>query len=498
VTWMIRGALVLRSAEQEPERLDLVVEGDRIAAVGRNLDPAAHGVRRVEEGAGKFLTPGLINAHQHSHDRFDKGRFSPLPLEIWMALYNPPMLSRGWTPREVYLRTLLGGMEMIRSGTTMVLDDVHHGLPLDRENVDAVYKAYQDLGLRADVSVAYADKPFYRGMPYLEECLPADFKVAPKHQAPTPAEILDLWRDLASRWKGRVRAVLSPSGPQRCTDGFLQETWQLARQLDIPVLIHVLETRIQALTAELFYGRSMVEHMQALGILDRHAVLIHGVWMSSGDLDIVARHGAAIAHNPGSNLKLGSGIAPVAAMRARGIPVGLGTDNHNANDSCSMLESLKLAGLIHNGRDSDYARWIGARGALSLATTGGAACAGLGKSLGSLDPGKQADFLQWDLSSNAFLPLNHAVNQLVYCEQGGSLERVVVAGQPIYAAGRFPRIDEAAVMAEIRDRLAVMQRKILDTVATGEALRPHLARAYDMCMKDPRMAPYLGRRSHPH
>jgi len=227
-------------------------------------------------------------------------------------------------------------------------------------------------------------------------------------------------------------------------------------------------------------------------------VLIHGVWMSSRDLDIVARHGAAIAHNPGSNLKLGSGIAPVASMRARGIPVGLGTDNHNANDSCSMLESLKLAGLIHNGRDSDYARWIGARGALSLATTGGAACAGLGKSLGSLDPGKQADFLQWDLSSNAFLPLNHAVNQLVYCEQGGSLERVVVAGQPIYAAGRFPRIDEAAVMAEIRDRLAVMQRKILDTVATGEALRPHLARAYDMCMKDPRMAPYLGRRNHPH
>lgn len=103
-----------------------------------------------------------------------------------------------------------------------------------------------------------------------------------------------------------------------------------------------------------------------------------------------------------------------------------------------------------------------------------------------------------DLSSNAFLPLNHAVNQLVYCEQGGSLERVVVAGQPIYAAGRFPRIDEAAVMAEIRDRLAAMQRKILDTAATGEALRPHLARAYDMCMKDPRMAPYLGRRSHPH
>jgi 5-methylthioadenosine/S-adenosylhomocysteine deaminase len=497
VAWMIRGALVLRSAEHEPERIDLVVEGDGIAAMGRDLDPAAHGVDRVEDGGGKLLTPGLINAHQHSHDRFDKGRFSPLPLEIWMALYNPPMLSRGWTPQEVYLRTLLGGMEMIRAGTTMVLDDVHHGLPLDRENVDAVYRAYDDLGLRADVSVAHADKPFYRGMPYLEECLPAAFKAPLKHPVPTPAEILALWRDLASRWKGRVRAVLSPSGPQRCTDGFLEETWQLARDLDLPVLIHVLETRIQALTAELFYGRSMVEHMHGLGILDRHAVLIHGVWMSSSDLDLVAKHGPGIVHNPGSNLKLGSGVAPVPAMRARGIPVGLGTDNHNANDNCSILEALKLAGLVHNAQDSDYARWIGAREAFAMATAGGAACAGLGKSLGSLEPGKQADFLQWDLSSNAFLPLNHAVNQLVYCEQGGSLERVVVAGQLIYTGGRFERIDEAEIMGEIRDRLDVMQRKIMDTAATGEALRPFLARAYDLCMKDPRMAPYLGRCNHP-
>ena len=400
MAWMIRDALVLRSAEHEAERLDVVVGNDCIAAVGRDLDPAAHGIERVEEGGGKLLTPGLINAHQHSHDRFDKGRFSPLPLEIWMALYNPPMLSREWTPREVYLRTLLGGMEMIRSGATMVLDDVHHGLPLDRENVDAVFQAYDDLGLRADVSVAYADKPFYRGVPYLEECLPGEFKEPSKYQAPTPVEMLALWRELASRWTGRVRFVLSPSGPQRCTDAFLQETWQLARERDLPVLIHVLETRIQALTADIFYGRSMVEHMQTLEIVDPHAVLIHGVWMSSGDLDIVARNGATIAHNPGSNLKLGSGIAPVSAMRARGIPVGLGTDNHNGNDGCSILEALKLAGLIHNAQDADYARWIGAREALWMATAGGAACAGFGKSLGSLEPGKQADFLQWDLSSN--------------------------------------------------------------------------------------------------
>lgn len=487
VTLLIQNTQILNEDSQISGPVDVLIEGEVIRQIGEAIP--AHGLSpdQTIDGKEHLVAPGFVNAHHHSHDRFDKGRFPALPLEIWMSLYNPPMVSREWTEREVYLRTLLGGMEMLRSGSATVIDDVHMGLPLVPEHIEAVFRAYTDLGMRADVSIAYCDKPFYQSVPHLSECLPDDLKGPGPHATPSPGEILSLWNDLAHKWQGRVSFVLSPSGPQRCSDTFLEQTWDLSEKHDLPVLIHVLETRIQALTGQKFYGKTLVEHMDALGLLTSRAVLMHAVWMTDSDLDLVARGGSTVVHNPGSNLKLGSGVAPVAKMRERGICVALGTDNHNANDGCSMLEATKLTSLIHTMQHGRYQEWISSTDALEMATQGGAHALRDSDKTGRVAEGYQADLALYRLDTTAFLPRNNLANQLVFCETGSSLDRVIVAGKTVLAEGLIQTIDEAAIMAEIWDSLDTMQAKVLKTRSTGERLRPYLEQAYELCLNDPEM-----------
>jgi len=490
---MLKSGLVMTDARDDPIIRDIVIDGDRIVAVDHDLDPREYGTEREVSAAGKLLVPGLVNTHYHSHDRWDRGRFSPLPLELWMGLYNPQTVGRGWTAEETYLRTLLGGMELLRGGTTTVLDDVHLGLQLDHDIIDAVFRAYDDLGLRASVGIAYADRPAHQTIPYLDDLLPDRFKGAGQTAARQPKDMLSLWRDLAHRWSGRVSAAISVSGPQRCSERFQQEAAQLSAGLGLPFLTHVLETRVQAMTGPYFYGRSLVSSMESIGALPGNAVLMHGVWMSADDLDMVATSGAAIAYNPASNLKLGSGIAPVVDMLARGITVGLGTDNHNANDGCSMFEALKWGMLLQTMATHDYRRWPDARTGLAMATAGGARALGQGASLGSLQAGCQADILVFDLSADAFQPLNDVPVHLSFVDKSRALESAYVAGELVLDRGRIVTVDEAEVRREISDRVDAIKAKLLGGASVAQDMAPYLQAAYAKCLADPLMQPYLGR-----
>ncbi len=185
--------------------LDIVIKDRTIAAVAPDIDPAYYNVENIVDGNNKFVVPGFVNAHLHSHDRFDKGRFDTLPLEIWMSLYNPPLGSRNLTPDECYLRTALNCLDLIKSGTTMVIDDVVHGFPLNRDNIDAVFQAYEDSGLRALVSIAYGDRPFPKTIPYLDELLPDNLKLEIANSpSASPQQILDLWIEYGKHKRGRV------------------------------------------------------------------------------------------------------------------------------------------------------------------------------------------------------------------------------------------------------------------------------------------------------
>jgi 5-methylthioadenosine/S-adenosylhomocysteine deaminase len=249
----------------------------------------------------------------------------------------------------------------------------------------------------------------------------------------------------------------------------------------------LLETRIQALTAQRFYGMSMIEHMRRLGVLTPASVLAHGVWVSEADIDAIASARATIVHNPACNMKLGSGIAPVAAMLARGVNVALGTDNNNANDSNSMFDAMRLASLAASLISETVEPVIDAACSLRMATQGGVAAMGM-QYLGKIAAGHLADFCILNAGTSAFTPMNDAVTQLVFCEQGQSVSDVYVGGRRLIDQGRVTSIDEAELLREVSARMPVMLAKVRDGAAHAERLRPYLETAYRRCLEDPEAA----------
>ncbi len=492
-TWLLSGGTVLTDAAAPARDLDILVQGDTIVAVGEEITDGDRSRARMVDASGRLVVPGLVNTHYHSHDRWDRARFSALPLEIWMSLYNPPTHGRNWTPDEIYLRTLLGGMELVRGGTTSVLDDVHLGTQIDDASIDAVFRAYDDLGLRADVAICYSDLPSHETVPYLGDLLPGHLKAKGQTAVRSREDMLSLWRSLAAKWSGRVRSVVSVSASQRCTTAFQQQASDVASDLAVPLYTHVLETKIQAMSSWHFYGRPMIEHMDRIGVLRGNTVVIHGVWLTEGELDLVAQSGAGIAYNPVSNAKLGSGIAPVRQMLTRGIPVGIGTDNHNANDGCSMFGAVKFGNLLQSLVTDKHEDWCDATETIRMATLDGARLKGQGERLGRIEAGRMADFLLFDLFADGFFPLNEPVIHLAYADVQGGLLDAYVAGKSVLRKGRFVTVDEAAVRAEIAGRIETIQRKVRDGAAASAQLDPYLRQAYARCMGDSNMTRYRGR-----
>ena len=482
--WTITETHVLRCDGTLRESQDVIVDEDLIMDVGPGLSRGHSGIEKIIDGKDKLIIPGLVNAHLHSHDRFDKGRFDNLPLEIWMAAFNPPNGKKDWTAEEIYLRTLLNCIELIKSGTTTVVDDVAHTDLTSREKIDAVFQAYQDAGLRARVSIIFSDKPYFDTIPFLEEFLPDAVKAdLVAGQRIKPETLLALWKDYGRRWRDRVGFVLSPSGPQRSSDRFLKETFRVSKELDIPVIIHVLETKVQELTGYLFYNKSLVEHMKSMDLLNRRTNLVHCVWVNDRDIELIAEAGANIIHNPVTNLKLGSGIAPVSKMLKAGINVGLGTDNNSANDSADIMDSMRMAALINKVTDSDYDTWIGAKEVIKMATDAGAHCLGLENEIGELEKGKKADFVVLDLNSLPFTPRHNILHQLVFCETGESIETVVIDGRIVCENGKILTFNEDKIKAAVQEKSEILFEKIKNSASRAHEILPYVEKAYRKCIR---------------
>ena len=482
--WIITESNVLASDGTILENQDVIVDGDLILDMGPGLSQGHSGIEKTIDGKNKLIIPGLVNAHLHSHDRFDKGRFDNLPLEIWMAAYNPPTGKKDWTAEEIYLRTLLNCIELIKSGTTTVIDDVTHTDLTSHEKIDAVFQAYQDAGLRARVSIGFSDKPYFDTIPFLKEFLPDAVKAdLVAGQSIKPDAVLDLWNAYGRNWRDRVGFVLSPSGPQRSSDQFLRETSRLSNELDLPVIIHVLETKVQELTGYLFYNESLVEYMKSIDILNRRTNLVHCVWVNDRDIEIIAEAEASIIHNPVSNLKLGSGIAPISKMLKAGVNVSLGTDNNNANDSANIMESMKIGALINKVTDSDSDHWIGAKEVIRMATSAGARCMGLEDEIGELAKGKKADFVILDMNSLPFTLRHNLLHQLVFCETGESIETVVIDGHIVYEKGKILTIDEDKIIAIVQEKSEILLEKIKHSASRAPEILPYVEKAYRKCIR---------------
>jgi 5-methylthioadenosine/S-adenosylhomocysteine deaminase len=443
---------------------DVMVEGDRIVAIA----PAGtlNGADDTIDLTDHLLVPGLVNGHQHSHEHFQRGRTENLPLELWMHLVRtrtPVKL----TPRQVYLRTMIGAIESLRTGCTTLVDDTALGPMIDRERIDAALQAYQDSGIRALVGFAMMDKLIVDNFPFLAQHMPpalaADMRAASR---PAADDQLNLVRDLARTHhpqSSRVGVLVSASAPQRCTQPFLMAVRALADDLALPVITHVQETRLQVVTGQLFFGSPIVEYLDRIGFLKPATSLIHAVWLNPREIDALARTGATAQHNPWSNLLLGSGVQPVRELLDAGVNVSLGSDGSCSTVTVNMLNVLGSAAAISKLRGDDHTRWLSAREALHAGTLAGGRALGFGDELGVLRVGAIADLVAYRTDTVTFTPMNDPVRQLVYAERGAGLGFSMVAGEVAIRGGRLVRIDEAALLREIEHDFA--------------ELRPHYAAA---------------------
>ena len=367
----------------------------------------------------------------------------------------PPLSDQMPPPQLVYIRTLLGAIEMLKLGVTSVQDDAFFVPYPDKQSIDALMSAYGDSGIRATVALDQPNVVEYEKYPYLKNILPNDV-LEEMSSAPLQSteELAAIYRYFIDTWngveKGRLRTAVSCSAPHRVTPEYLHILSDLSQAEDIPFYIHVLETKTQRVFGDQVLGKSLIQYLKDQSVLDHRVNIIHGIWIDAEDMDAIAASGAVIAHNPICNLRLGSGIMPFRKIRDKGITICIGTDEALADDSINVWSAAKLAGLIHNITEPDYEKWPSAPEILQCLFQGGAQAMGQVENLGSLEPGKQADIALLDLDSISFTPLNDISRQLVYCENGSSVCLTMVAGRVVMRDGEVLLVDEDTIKKEAR------------------------------------------------
>ncbi len=483
---LIRGArvLTLDDADRDWPCADIVLEGGRIAAIGPDAGTAwPRPFTRVIDGIGRLAMPGLINAHFHSPGNLMKGCLPGFPLEVFMLHEVPPLCAGGDAARLVYVRTQIGALEMLRRGVTAVHDDAYHVPVASVESIDAIMQAYADAGIRATVAIDQPNVVEYEKYPYLAELLPEAERRA-MDQAPrqSSAELLALYRHLIERWHGaadgRLAAAVSCSAPQRVTVDYFRGLSELSRQYDLPFNIHMLETKLQRVLGREQFGKSLVRYVHDLGLLDERMLVIHAIWIDDEDIALLAASGCTVAHNPVCNLRLGSGVMPYLKLRDAGVPICLGSDEMNTDDSVNLWFVAKTAALLHTLATPDYRHWPKPAEMLAALTRGGARATRRAGKSGQLAPGCDADLLLLDLDTVAFTPLNDLRRQLIHCEDGSSVQTTIVAGRVVYENGHITSVDEAALRAEMRALLADSLAQNTRAAHDAQRLEPYYRAMY--------------------
>ena len=483
---LVRNArvLALDDADREWPRADIVVEGGEIKAIGP--DAGGGSPRRFDqviEADGLLAMPGLINAHFHSPGNLMKGMLPGLPLELFMLYEVPPLAPSGEPSRLAYVRTMLGALEMLRRGITAVHDDAYHVPVATRESIDAIMQAYEDVGIRATVAIDQPNVVEYEKYPFLAELLPEEerraMERAPRQSA---AELLELYAHLIDRWHGRadgrLAAAVSCSAPQRVTRDYFAALSELSGRHDLPFNVHILETKLQRVLGETKYGKSLVRYVHDLGLLDERMMVIHAIWVDERDIELLAASRCVVAHNPVCNLRLGSGVMPYYELRAAGVPICLGSDEMNTDDTTNMWFVAKTAALLQTLGTGEYRDWPTGHEMLAALTRGGARALRRAGRLGQLAPGFAADLCLLDLDTPAFTPLNDLRRQLVFCEDGSSVRYTIVDGRVVCEAGRVTTVDEKAIRAEARALMDGYRETLARADREARRLEPYYRAMY--------------------
>ena len=431
----------------QPATADLLIEGGRIARIAPAI--AAPGGAEVIEAGGKLVVPGFVNAHYHSHDVLAKGLFEEMPFDVWTLHSNPGNYGRR-SHAEVRLRTLIGAAEMLRNGITTVQDFLTVA-PQEEPYIDTVLSAYAEAGIRVVFAVAARDLAALDIAPFIPKDLPESIRQRIAGSDRSAKSELDFVagqiRRLGKHPTPLQTWALAPSAPQRCSRELLEGIAALSREHGLPVFTHVYETRIQASAARQQASTSLLDVLAQAGLMNERLGVVHGVWLTARDIAQIADAGARVVHNPISNLKLKSGVAPILDLYRAGIDVALGCDNYSCAETQNIFLAMRMLCLLPAVTDPEPGP-ITAAYALKAATLSGAKAVGLDGKVGALKAGMAADLTIFDLNEPAFVPFNSAARQIVFAEFGRAIDTVLVDGRPVVRDGRLVTVDEAALAAE--------------------------------------------------
>lgn len=407
----------------------VAVQGDQIVAVGpeaelRKAFPAAETV----DCGGKVLMPGLVNAHGHAAMTLLRGLADDLRLDVWLLGYMMPVEREFVSPEFVYLGTQLACAEMIRSGITCFADMYYFE--------DSAARAAADAGLRGVMGQTVLKFP------------------AP--DATSFEESLEAARAFVQAWRGHPLIVpsVAPHAPYTCTPEILRACAALAAEFDVPLQIHLSETALEVTNCKAENGVPVIPYVEKHGIFGAKVVAAHCVHIDESEINTLRSYQAGVAHCPSSNLKLASGVAPVAAMLKAGLKVGVGTDGVASNNDLDMFEELRLASFIAKNANNDPTV-LPAVQAVTMATRLGARALHMEGLIGSLEPGKRADLILVDLSRVHNSPRfrrepDGVYAQLVYAAHASDVTDVMVNGRWVMREGRLTTLDERALLEQAR------------------------------------------------
>jgi 5-methylthioadenosine/S-adenosylhomocysteine deaminase len=430
--WLVAGGTVVAMDEAGTviPAGAVAIRGNRIEAVGTATDLAARfpGARQLD-ATGRIVMPGLVDAHTHVPMTLFRGIADDLDLTGFLYGHIFPLEARFVDEEFVRWGTRLACLELLRGGVTTFVDMYYF--------VDAIGEEAARAGIRAVVGEGLIDFPapgfktWDEGVAYTEKLL--------------------------TRWRGHplVTAAVAPHATYTVSAEHLQAAHALAVRHGAPLLMHLAEARSELETVRQKVGMGPVEYVDSLGILDRRVTAAHVIWPTAAEIAILAKRGVGVAHCPQSNMKVAAGIAPVTALLAAGVAVGLGTDGAASNNDLSLWEEMDTAAKLQKVTTGDPTA-LPARTAVAMATCLGAHAVGMQDEIGSLEAGKRADIILVRTDSLHQIPSYDPYSLLVYATKASDVDTVVVDGQVVMAAGRVLTVDEAAV----RERAATYQRRI--------------------------------------
>ena len=430
-TILIKNALILNPNNFENKKQSLLIKDDLIAEIAETIDEG--NVDKIIDAEGKILLPGLINTHTHLSMTLFRGLADDLSLDSWLNDHIWPM-EANLNGDYCYIGALLGAVELIKSGTTTFSDMYFY--------MEDVARAVEDAGIRAVLSY---------GM--------IDFGDAEKREAEIE-ENLQLFKSCNGMADGRIKVFFGPHSPYTASEDLLIKVRELADEYNMGIHIHVSETEKEINDSLDEKGLRPFEYLEKIGFLGPDVVAAHCVWLSDEEIEIIKKHNVKVSHNPCSNMKLASGIAPVSKLIENDICVSIGTDGASSNNNLDLIEELKTASLLQKVSTLDP-KVLTSDEAITMATIKGAEALGLENEIGSIEVGKKADIILIDTNSANMVPDSSSLSSnVIYSANGSNVDTTICNGKILMENKKLTVLDEQEIYDKARNAIKELKEAI--------------------------------------